>query len=70
MNPIELLRGTHGPTGFRVRLPRIARAWSVALPLLAACADRPVTLPAPQAPPAQLCGSASLCETCRCRHRM
>jgi hypothetical protein len=53
MNPIKLFRGTHEPPGFRARLPRTARAWIVALPLMAACADRPVTLPAPQAPPAQ-----------------
>ena len=53
MHPSTLLRGTHGPPALLARVPRIARAWIVALPLLAACADRPVTLPAPQAPPAQ-----------------
>jgi len=53
MNPISLLRGSPGPPAFLARVPRTARAWVVALPLLAACADRPVTLPAPQAPPAQ-----------------
>ena len=53
MNPISLLRGSPGPPAFLARVPRTARAWVVALPLLAACADRPVTLPAPQAPPVQ-----------------
>lgn len=58
MRPITVLRCTHGPP--ESRFPRIARACVVALPLLAACTDRPVTLPpvdgpAPQALPAAEC---------------
>ncbi len=58
MRPITVLRCTHGPPASR--LPRIARACVVALPLLAACTDRPVTLPpvdgpAPQALPVAEC---------------
>jgi hypothetical protein len=59
MHPIMVHRGTHGPP-LPARLPRAARACVAALPLLlAACVDRPITLPvdapAPQALPAAEC---------------
>ncbi|HEU4560119.1 MAG TPA: hypothetical protein VFS20_19875 [Longimicrobium sp.] len=58
---MTVLRRTHGPPVLSARVPRIARAWVAALPLLAACMDRrPVTLPvvdgpAPQALPVAEC---------------
>lgn len=48
-HPAKVPRGTHGPPASRARLPHAARAWLLALPLLAACVDDPVTGPTPQA---------------------
>ena len=53
MNPIERARAAPRRPALRARIARSACWWAAVLPLLAACADRPVTLPAPQSPPAQ-----------------
>ena len=45
-----VLRGPHGPPPARARLPRTARAWLLALPLLAACVDDTATGPTSVAP--------------------